>query len=280
MDGGIVLQAAEAGVLEQVSKDKVKGLADVPEDTIKAGGKGGIPYRGSSVLLAYNAKTVATPPATFDELMTWIKANPGKFTYNSPKSGGSGGAFVTTVLDKYLPADTAKTLRTTYDKNLLTQWKPGWDALRALNPYVYQKGVYPTGNKGSIELLAGGQIAMTPVWSDMFISGQKSGTIPKDMKATQIANPSFTGGASYLGVPAHAKNKDNAIKLVDYLLSPEAQNMIAKDIAGYPVIPLDKLPADTQATFKDAHPDQLRAGYFDKVNEDRDLAWDQEVPGK
>ncbi len=130
MDGGIVLQAAEAGVLEQVSKDKVKGLADVPEDTIKAGGKGGIPYRGSSVLLAYNAKTVATPPATFDELMTWIKANPGKFTYNSPKSGGSGGAFVTTVLDKYLPADTAKTLRTTYDKNLLTQWKPGWDARR------------------------------------------------------------------------------------------------------------------------------------------------------
>ncbi len=280
MDGGIVLQAAEAGVLEQATKDQVKGLADVPEDTIKAGGKGGIPYRGSSVLLAYNPKTVPTPPKTFDELMAWIKANPGKFTYNSPKSGGSGGAFVTTVLDKYLPADTAKTLRTTYDKNLLSQWKPGWDALRGLNPYVYSKGVYPTGNKGSIELLAGGQIAMTPVWSDMFISGQKAGTIAKEMKATQISDPSFTGGASYLGIPAHAKNKANALKLADYLLSPEAQNMIAKDIAGYPVIPLSKLPQETQDTFKEAHPETLRAGYFDKVNKDRDLAWDQEVPGK
>jgi len=89
MDGGIVLQAADAGVLEQVTKDQVKGLADVPEDTLKAGGKGGIPYRGSSVLLAYNPKLVASPPATYDDLMAWIKANPGKFTYNSPKSGGS-----------------------------------------------------------------------------------------------------------------------------------------------------------------------------------------------
>ena len=46
------------------------------------------------MLLAYNPNKVPNPPKTLDELLAWIKANPGRFTYNSPKTGGSGGAFV------------------------------------------------------------------------------------------------------------------------------------------------------------------------------------------
>ena len=46
------------------------------------------------VLLAYDSTKVTAPPKTLDELIAWIKANPGKFTYNSPSTGGSGGSFV------------------------------------------------------------------------------------------------------------------------------------------------------------------------------------------
>ena len=280
IDGGFVVQAAQAGLLVPADRSMLSGLSDVSPDIIKAGGGGGIPYRGSSVLLAYNATKVANPPQTLAALLTWIKANKGQFTYNSPKSGGSGGSFVTTVLDSFLSPAYQATLRTTYDQTLEAKWDKGFAELKSLNPYVYQSGVYPNGNAQVLQLLSAGSISMAPVWSDQFISGQKSGQIPATIKATQIADPSFTGGAAYLGIPKNSTNKDAALKLANYVLTPAAQNVIATQIAGYPVIPLDKLPAQTQEIFKAAHPDTLRPAYFSQVNNDMNKAWDDKVPGK
>ena len=280
VDGGFVVQAARASLLLSADPGTITGLADVPPDFVKAGAGGGIPYRGSSVLLAYNPAKVTNPPKTLDDLLAWIKAHKGQFTYNSPKSGGSGSSFVTTVLDKYLTADEQQKLRTSYAKDLEAKWDKGFAELKSLNPYVYQSGVYPNGNSQVLQLLSGGSISMAPVWSDQFISGQKNGQIPATIKAMQISNPSFTGGAAYLGIPKNSPNKDAAIKLANYVLTPEAQDVIAKTIAGYPVIPLDKLPADTQAIFKEAHPDTLRPTYFSEVSSDMSKAWDDKVPGQ
>ncbi|MGJ6980350.1 extracellular solute-binding protein [Aestuariimicrobium soli] len=280
VDAGFVTGLAEAGVMEKVSTANVPNLAGVPENVVAAGKGGGIPYRGSSVLLAYNPDKVTTPPATLDEVLAWIKDNPGQFTYCPPKSGGSGSAWVTTVLDKFLDPAAADTLRTTYDTEAMKGWSKGFAELKALGPSIYQKGVYPNGNSQVLELLASGQISMCTAWSDQFISGQKTGLVPEKIKATQITNPSFTGGAAYLGVVAASKKKADALKLADFVLSPESQALIANQIAGFPVIPLEKLPAETQAIFKEAHPDVLRPGYLDKVGNDMSAQWDQQVPGK
>lgn len=280
IDAGFVTQVAQAGLLEPPTTENIPNLKDVAPDVVTAGGGGGIPYRGSSVLLAYNPDKVVNPPKTLDELLAWIKANKGRFTYNSPKSGGSGQSFVTTVLDKYVPADSQQKLRTSYAQAEQTHWEQGFAELKGLNPFIYNNGFYPNGNKQSLELLASGQIWMCPVWSDMFIDGQKTGLIPAGMKVTQISNPSFTGGAAYLGVPKNSPNKEAALKLADYLLIPDAQNAIATTIAGYPVIPLDKLPAQTQEVFKDAHPETLRPTYFSQVANDLNQQWDEKVPGK
>ena len=280
VDAGFVTTLADAGVMESVDTSSIPNMAKVPQDTIKAGKGAGIPYRGSSVLLVFNPDKVKTPPSTLEELLAWIKANPGQFTYCPPKSGGSGGAFVTTVLDANMAEAEATKLRTDYDEAAMKEWAKGWEVLKGLNPAIYQKGVYPNGNKQALDLLASGQIAMTTAWSDQFISGQKTGLVPATMKATQIANPSFTGSASYLGIPAASPRKEDAKKLANFVLSPESQNLIAQQIAGYPVIPLTDLPEDTQKIFKEAHPDTLRAGYLDKVGKDMNNQWDQNVPGK
>jgi putative spermidine/putrescine transport system substrate-binding protein len=280
VDGGFVAKASAANLLEPVDSTKVAALADIPADVIKAGGTGGIPYRGSSVLLAYDTKTVAAPPKTLDELLAWIKANPGKFTYNSPKSGGSGAAFAATVLDKYVPADARQKMSVGYEKDLESLWDQGFAELRGLNPYVYQKGVYPNGNKQTLELLASGQISMAPVWSDQFITGSTNGTLPASVKATQISNPSFTGGAAYLGIPANTPNKEAALKLANFVLQPEQQAEIVKEISGFPAITIDKLPAELKDKIKDADTNNLRKGYFDQMSKDMNNLWDQKVPGQ
>ncbi len=279
VDAGFVSTLAEAGIMEAATTATVPNLADVPADTVKAG-KGGVPYRGSSVLLAYDSTKVATTPTTLEEMLAWIRANPGAFTYCPPKSGGSGGSFVTTVLDKHLDPAAAQRLRTDYDQEAMKRWAAGFTELAGLNPVIFNKGTYPNGNKQALELLSTGQISMTTVWSDQFITGQKTGTVPSHVKAAQIANPSLTGGAAYLGVVKRSSHKEAALRLVDWVLSPEAQALIAQEIAGYPVIPLSKLPADVQQVFADAHPETLRQPYLDKVTKDMNAQWDQLVPGK
>ncbi|GAP54143.1 conserved hypothetical protein [Arthrobacter sp. Hiyo6] len=258
VDGGFVSKASAANLLTPVTTDTVPALKDVPQEVIQAGGTGGIPYRGSAVLLAYDTKTVPTPPKTLDDLLTWIKANPGKFTYNSPKSGGSGGAFVATVLDKYVPAADRAKMTVGYEKGLEGDWDAGFAALKELNPYVFQKGVYPNGNKQTLDLLASGQISMAPVWSDQFITGVANGQIASTVKAAQISNPSFTGGAAYLGIPKSTTRQDAALKLANFVLSPDAQSTIIKEMSGFPAISLDKLPADVKEKFKDADTNNLR----------------------
>lgn len=280
VDGGFVPKASAANFLEPVDTSKISALGEIPADVVKAGGTGGIPYRGSSVLLAYDTKAVPAPPKTLDDLLAWIKAHPGKFTYNSPKSGGSGGSFVATVLDKYVPADVRQKMTVGYDKSLEPAWDQGFATLHGLNPYVYQKGVYPNGNQQVLDLLSSGQISMAPVWSDMFTTAVTNGAIPATVKATQISGPSFTGGAAYLGVPASSPSKDAALKVANFVLRPEQQALIVKDISGYPAISLDKLPPELQSKFANADTNNLRKGYFDSMTKDLNNLWDQKVPGK
>ncbi|TMG61494.1 MAG: extracellular solute-binding protein, partial [Chloroflexi bacterium] len=78
----------------QVGPSDIANLSKVPKPTLDFVQNKAVPYRGSSVVLAYNSDKVANPPQTYDDLLTWIKANPGKFAYNEPSTGGSGDAFV------------------------------------------------------------------------------------------------------------------------------------------------------------------------------------------
>ncbi|WP_414172316.1 extracellular solute-binding protein [Clavibacter tessellarius] len=263
-----------------VSADTIPNLATVPDATVQSGGGFGIPYRASSVLLAYDSTKVTTPPKTLDELLDWITANPGEFAYNSPATGGSGGAFVTTVLDSHLDDATREKMTTGYDQSLEGAWDAGFDQLKSLNASMYQGGVYPNGNNQVLDLLGTGAVEMAPVWSDQVITAQKSGTLPSTVKYAQISNPAFTGHASFLGIPKTAAHADVAQKLADYVLSAEGQAVIASTIAGYPVIALDQVPEDLKDQFASADPTNLRPGYDSKMASDMANLWDQKVPGQ
>ncbi|MFK4483863.1 extracellular solute-binding protein [Curtobacterium sp. AB7] len=280
VDAGFVSTAGKAGLMAKVDDSTIPNLKDVPEATRQQGGDSAIPYRASSVLLAYDSSKVTDPPETLDELLAWIKSNPGQFAYNSPSSGGSGGSFVSTVLAKYLTADEQQTMQTTYDKSLESKWDKGFAALEDLGPSTYQKGVYPNGNDQVVQLLGSGQIAMAPVWSDQFITSQKTGVIPKTVKAIQISDPSFTGSASFLGIPKTEPKakKAAAEQLADFVLSSKGQQLVASAVSGYPVIPLDSLPASVAEQFADANPSQLRLGFQSDFAADMNAAWDAKVP--
>jgi putative spermidine/putrescine transport system substrate-binding protein len=281
IDGGMTTTLGTSGLLFPLAGNLLPNLRMVPK-VLVTNGKGGIPYRASTVLMAYNSKNVKTPPKSLAEVLTWIKANPGKFTYNAPSGGGSGYSFVQTVLDSQLSSSEVLKLQTAADKEIQTKWNKGWDILRGLNKFTYgQNGTYPTNNAGTLDLLAKGLVDLAPVWSDQIASAIKAGTMPKDIKYYGISGPSLTGGPAFLGIPATGKNRSAARFLVNWVLSPAAQNLIvAGSMNGIPVIPASKLDPVIGATVSDINIAAIRSPYLSPNAADLRTAWAAEVPGK
>jgi putative spermidine/putrescine transport system substrate-binding protein len=277
VDAGLVTTLAIDGLTQPVTKATAPNIKNVQQSLLTPVHGAAIPYRGSSVVLAYDSKNVPTPPKTLSALLAWIKAHPGKFTYNSPNSGGSGYSFAETVVDSTMSQGTITQMDNGYVPNLESSWKQGLDTLHSLNQYVYQ-GVYPNGNQAILDLLAKGQLWVAPVWSDQSLTALKTGALPASIKLTQISSPSMTGGAAYLGVPKTAKNKIDVYKFVNYVLSPAAQTQIINVMAGFPAIPLKLMPKAIQNKFADVSANSLRPTFSQKQSSDFKAQWQQTVP--
>ena len=277
VDGGLVTTLATDGLDQPVVKATIPNLAKVNKALLTPVKGDAIPYRGSSVVLAYDSSHVATVPKTLSSLLAWIRANPGKFTYNSPNTGGSGYSFVETVLDSSIPQNVLTQMVNGYDPSLESYWKDGLATLHSLNGSIYQ-GVYPNGNQAVLDLLGKGQIWMAPVWSDQSLTAMKQGLLGPSIKLTQISSPSFTGGAAYLGVPRTARHKADVYKFIDYILTPAAQTTIVNVMAGFPAIDIKYMGNAIKQKFEAVSANTLRQTYSTKMQNDLKAQWQQTVP--
>lgn len=67
-----------------------------------------------------------------DELVEWMKANPGRFAYNTPGTGGAGDSFVRTSVYNFLPEEAS----TSDDAKWEEQWD-AWLCIPAVPPPVH-----------------------------------------------------------------------------------------------------------------------------------------------
>lgn len=277
VDGGLANTLALDGLTTPMTAAKIPNLAKVQPALLTPVKGAALPYRGSSVVLAYDSSKIANPPKTLDALIQWIKGNPGKFTYNSPNTGGSGQSFVETVLAKYVSAKDETDMVNNYVPNLESDWTQGFALLKSLNSDIYQ-GVYPNGNQAVLNLLGNGQIEMAPVWSDQSITALAQHQLPSTIKLEQISNPSFTGGAAYVAVPKTAKNKTVVYAFENYMLQPNVQAVIVNAMSGYPAIAIKYLNSSVQSKFSSVSPNTLRPVYSTKMLSDMNAEWQKDVP--
>lgn len=218
-----------------------------------------MPMFHSQTAVAYNSDLVKAPPKTFDELVAWTQKYPKQFGYNGIKNGMSGVSFVCAWMYAYTgQADTL--MNGPYDAGLKGQWDPVLAKLKAFNQNV----TFTPGNAGTLDMLNRGEIAMGPVWVDMFYSWQGQGRLPPSMKL-QLIGPGMPGQPMFYVVPAKAANPKLAEKFVALATSPEvqAQGIVAK-FNWYPGIDAQHvksaLPPETWAKlFSDVTPEDLAA---------------------
>lgn len=201
-----------------------------------------VPYRGTTVVFAYDSARVPEPPKTWAELTEWIKANPGRFAYNVPGTGGAGSGFMYTAVYKDLPAEA----KTSTDPKWKDSWGPGFEWLKEIHPYLYKSGgsvVYPNKNQGTLDLLINKEVDIIPAWADQVLSNIAQGTLPETVKIYQL-DQSLNGTDVVLAIPSIGSNAEACYDFMNFMISPEAQLLCLEIMYAVPVVPLAHLDSD------------------------------------
>ena len=218
-----------------------------------------MPMFHSQTAIAYNPDLVKNPPSTYAELRDWAKQNPKQFGYNGIKGGMSGVAFVTGWVSAF-GGDAAKLEKGPYDAATKANWDKAMADLKEFNQSV----VITPGNAGTLDMLNRGEIAMGPVWVDMFYTWKADGKLPPNMRL-KLVSPGMPGQPMYYAIPAKTAQNKLAAEFVALATSPDVQaEGIVKRFNWYPGIDAKNLEgkldqAAWNQLFADIPPDALAA---------------------
>jgi putative spermidine/putrescine transport system substrate-binding protein len=167
----------------------------------------------SGPLLEYNPAKVTAPPTSTEELLTWCKANPGKFQYAQPKNSGPGRTFLMGL--PYLLGDSDP-------KDPTNGWTKTWDYLTEIGKC---SAPYETGTGNTMKNLANGTVSMIASTTGWDINPRVLGTVPNTTKISTLKGFHWVTDAQYAAVPKGiSKDKLSAILLLlQFMLEPKEQ---------------------------------------------------------
>jgi ABC-type uncharacterized transport system YnjBCD substrate-binding protein len=272
-------QMVEQGLLGQYRGDIATGklvTRDTAKNALGTDVDGYVmPMFHSQTALAYNPLLVSDPPKSYAELVDWVKENPGQFGYNGIKNGMSGVSFVVGWI--YNNSDNPEQLMNgPYDPAVEAGWTDALAQLKDFNQHI----TFTPSNAGTLDMLNRGEIALGPVWVDMFYTWQADGRLAPDVKL-ELIEPGMPGQPMYYVTPENAAQPDLAREFIALATSPEVQaEGIVKTFNWYPGIDAEHIQgAIDEATwnklFADVTPEDLASKgksfpigpYFDDILE-------------
>lgn len=250
--------AIEAGVYTNIKEAGLSNYSKINPLAIQSDYS--LPYRGSQVLLAYDSTKLSPEdaPKTWDELVAWIKANPGQFVYNRPDKGGSGGNFVRRAIHQANGLDPSAFTVDNYTPEFGEEaLGKAWELLKDIAPSLYDNGAYSSGNTQSLQLLSQGVVTMIPVWSDQVLQAIDQGVLPADTGLVQLQDLALAGGFTRSIVIENGTNRDAALKLADFILSEEIQSAILTELGGFPGVSWEHISPELRERFADIVPQTI-----------------------
>ncbi len=164
-------------------------------------------------VLIYNPAKVPNPPKTAQELLAWVKANPGKFMYARPANSGPGRSILqglSFILGDSKPLDPEK------------GWDKNWDFLRELGKSIEY---YPTGTAITLKEFAQGQRWMIAGIMEWDMKPRAQSVIPPDSKISIMENTTFVVDGHYWCIPKGVPQDqvDVIVDLMKFMWKPEQQ---------------------------------------------------------
>ncbi|MEX6506366.1 ABC transporter substrate-binding protein [Jiella sp. M17.18] len=193
---------------------------------------------------------VSGMPKTADELLTYAKAHPGRFSYPAPPDF-MGSSFLKQILIDTTP-DPAILQKPATDANFEAATAPLWAWLDAIRPALWRQGRdYPQNYPAMKQLLADGELdiifAFNPAEASSAIA---AGELPDTVRS--FVFPAGTlGNTHFVAIPYNSSAKAGAMVVANFLLSPQAQ--LRKENPQYwgdpTVLSMDKLPETDRKAF-------------------------------
>jgi putative spermidine/putrescine transport system substrate-binding protein len=180
------------------------------------------PYGSAQVVIVYDSAKVPQPPRTIEELLDWIRANPGKFTYPAIPDF-TGSVFVRHLF--YHAAGGYEGLLGPFDQERFDAVAPKlWSLLNDLEPYLWREGrTYPETHTKLQDLLANGEVYFDVSYNPSEAASLVSqGRYPESVR-TYLFDTGTIGNTHYVAISYNSSSKAAAMVLANLLLDPSVQ---------------------------------------------------------
>ncbi len=209
-----------------------------------------VPWSKAQFAFAYDTARTDNPPRSIGELIEWVKANPGQFTYSAPPDF-NGSVFVRHVF--YHAAGGVENLLGPFDQAKFdAAAAKTWKILNDMEPYLWREGkTYPTSINALEQLFANSEVALYFNYEPAGVGlNIENGTFPPTVKGYGLSDGTI-GNTNYTIIPFNSPNKAAALVLQNVLLSGAAQYEKAKpDVWGAkPAIEISRTGDDIRTKF-------------------------------
>ncbi|MDQ2665644.1 MAG: ABC transporter substrate-binding protein [Gemmatimonadota bacterium] len=178
------------------------------------------PWGRVQFALIYDSIRTPEPPRSFAELAQWIRAHPGRFTYDQ---GFTGTTFLKMLM--YAEGGGAASFAGGFDStHYFAAREHVFAWLDSLRPFLWRAGAtYPPDVATMHRLFANGEIdfSMSNNQNEV-VTKVRQHVLPATARALVLRDGTIAN-SHYLGIPWNAPNAAGAMIVADFLLSPEAQ---------------------------------------------------------
>lgn len=210
------------------------------------------PYGRAQFVFEYDSSKVNDVPDSYEKLKEWVRKNPGKFTYPQPPDF-TASAFIRQVF--YAVTGGHNQYGGSFNKPLFEKNKIPWlKYLSEISPFLWNSGKnYPKDISALDTLFERGEVLINMSYhqadaQNRVLAGRYPHTVKTFvMKEGSIYNTHFTA------IPFNSVNREGAMVLANFLLSPEAQ-LSKNDPANwgdFTVLDLKKLSDENRKKFTD-----------------------------
>lgn len=208
------------------------------------------PWGNVQLALIYNSDKLETPPMDLKELETFLQENPGKFTFSNDFTG-------MTLLKSWLIslAGGKGALKGDFDENKYAKYSQElWDYINRVKPNFWNNGeTFPASLAQVHQLFTSGEIWFTMSNNDGEVDNKiLQGLFPESSRA-YVPETGTIQNSHFMGIVKHSANKEAAMAVINFLISPEAQweKMQPAIWGDGTILSQEKLPEEWQNQFKE-----------------------------
>lgn len=178
------------------------------------------PWGNVQMAIIYNSEKVPNPPKNRVELEAFVKANPGKFTFDNQFTGLT---FLKALLIDI--AGGAQELNGKFDETKYTKYSAElWTYLKKIQPYLWKQGkTFPEGVAQMHQLFANSELWFTMSNNDCEVDNKVLEGLFQNTSRSYVPDFGSIQNSHYMGIPKLSGNKAAAMVVCNFLISPEAQ---------------------------------------------------------